>query len=182
MTNNALIIVDVQNDFCQKFGTKIIKPINLLIDYAKKNKWFIVTSQDWHSPSAFTQTSSTPHCLIDTPGADFPKNLEINNVLVIRKGKHNVGPKSYSAFNGDNLSLDKLLKENNISHIYLAGITAEHCVKATALDAIMKGYRTYLISDACQMANPQLETIFYQDITKLGVKIIKSSLFNIEKK
>lgn len=181
MVSNALVIVDVQNDFCQKFGTKTIQPINLLIDYAKKNNWFIVASQDWHSPSAFTRTSSTPHCLIDTPGANFPENLQIPNIPVIRKGKYSSGHKSYSAFNGDELSLDNLLKENHITHIYLAGITAEHCIKATAIDAIKRGYQTCLVSDACQMANPRFKSAFYREIAKLGIKIIKSSLFNIKK-
>lgn len=170
----ALIIVDVQNDFCPggklevPDGDEVIAPINRLTPYFE----YIVQTQDWHptnhSSFASNHSDKNPyetismdygkqvlwpdHCIQGSRGAEFHPELEtINTNLIIRKGFRS-DIDSYSAFyENDHVTstgLKGYLDSLKISTVFITGLATDFCVKWTAIDAIKSGYNTYLICDA----------------------------------
>ena len=176
---DALIIVDVQNDFCPggslaiKNGDTIIKEINKI----QKNFKYIVLTQDWH-PKDHTSFSTTnpgkevfstkkmpygqqviwpPHCVIGTKGAEFHQELNINKAnFIIRKGfRKNID--SYSGFFENDRAtvtgLDGILKSLKINRVFIVGLALDFCVQYTALDSAKLGYKTYVIKNATLPVN-----------------------------
>jgi nicotinamidase/pyrazinamidase len=172
-TNKALIIVDVQNDFCSggtlavPDGERIITTINKL---SKKFKRVIAT-QDWHPENHMSFSMNHPgkkefdivdyngtkqvlwpaHCVSGTPGADFHPDLAMNNVnLILRKGSN---PKidSYSAFKESDKTtvtgLEGYLKSLETKEIYICGLALDYCVFYSAIDAKELGFETFVIID-----------------------------------
>lgn len=139
----ALIIVDVQNDFCQGIskGNEVIEPLNRLIYFAKKNRWLVIASRDWHSKTALSNKNWNPHCIKGTDGAKFHPELKINSgVKIISKGKLGVGKISYSVFNCDDLNLQNFLKQNKVREILFGGLATDYCVRYSALDSVKMGF------------------------------------------
>lgn len=175
----ALIVVDIQNDFLPggklavPEGDKIIPVVNKLI----KNFDIVVATQDWHPANhvsfAENHQNKRPgdkiilggieqilwpaHCVQNTHGAEFAKDLEKNKITaVIQKGTDPMID-SYSGF-FDNArkketGLDNLLKSLGVNEIYIVGLATDYCVKFTALDAVSLGYKTHVIIDACKGVN-----------------------------
>ena len=153
----ALLIVDVQNDFCPggalgvKDGDKVVPVINGIIDRFD----FVISSQDWH-PSHSVHFGKWPvHCVAGTHGADFHSELDSEKIdLKLYKGTDNKDD-GYSAFEATNVSLSAFLQEHDIQALYVCGLTTDFCVKASALDAVKAGCHTYVITDAIAAVNAQ---------------------------
>lgn len=157
---DALIVVDVQNDFLPggalsvPDGTAILPVINQL---AHLPFGLIVTSQDWHPPEhASFKTNHhnglwPPHCVAHTYGADFPLGLHLpDHTQHVFKGTQ-AHQDSYSAFEArtnSGLLLDTILKQHGVTRVFVCGLALEYCVKATAMDAQKAGYKTVLLTDA----------------------------------
>ncbi len=159
----ALLVVDVQNDFCPggslavKDGDKVVEPINKMIAFAKANGWLIFFSRDWHPEvtSHFAKDGGIwpVHCVQNTHGAEFHPNLKVSG-FVISKGMRN-GENAYSAFDGNcnGVSLLMLAKSYinyGVEEFYVAGLATDYCVKATALDAVKQGFKVKLLLDGCR--------------------------------
>jgi nicotinamidase/pyrazinamidase len=151
----ALLIVDVQNDFCPggalavNDGDKIVPIINQI-----ENKFdIVISSQDWHPATTVHFEKWPPHCIAGTFGADFHPNLNTDKIdLKLLKGTGNKDD-GYSAFEATNVSLIDYLHENQVSELYVCGLATDYCVKATVLDAIKNGFHTYVITDAVAAVN-----------------------------
>lgn len=151
----ALLIVDVQNDFCPggalavNDGDKIVPIINQI-----ENKFdIVISSQDWHPATTVHFEKWPPHCIAGTFGADFHPNLNTDKIdLKLLKGTGNKDD-GYSAFEATNVSLIDYLHENQVSDLYVCGLATDYCVKATVLDAIKNGFHTYVITDAVAAVN-----------------------------
>lgn len=174
--NEALIVVDVQNDFCPggalavAGGDAIIPEINALLrDYAVR-----VLTQDWHpashasfadnhpggAPFSMTEMPYGPqvlwpvHCVQGTPGAAFHPGLDADlGDLVIRKG-FRPGIDSYSAFFENDRStptgLDGYLRSRGVSSLMLVGLATDFCVTYSALDAARLGFAVSVKMSACR--------------------------------
>lgn len=152
----ALIVVDVQNDFCEggslavPFADETVPIINKLMD--KFNT--IVTTQDWH-PAGHCSFKEWPvHCVRETRGAELHPDLKLpKNTVSFCKGMK-IDKDSYSGFGGTNGNLEigllSYLKAKEVDEVYVCGLATDYCVKATALDAVKFGLKTYLIVDACR--------------------------------
>lgn len=172
----ALIVVDVQNDFCPGGalavggGHAIVPVINALVPRYEQ----VVVTQDWHPKghASFasahhghepfdtiempygTQVLWPDHCVQGTPGAELHPDLEVTSAqLVIRKGWHQ-GVDSYSAFReADRETLTGLagyLRERGVEEVHVVGLATDYCVGWTALDAAAAGFRVSVIEDACR--------------------------------
>lgn len=151
----ALLIVDVQNDFCPggalgvKDGDKTVPVINNLMDKFD----VVISSQDWHPEDSVHFGHWPQHCVANTPGADFHPDLNTEKIdLKLLKGTENKDD-GYSAFEAANVSLSGYLHANNISNLYVCGLTTDYCVKATALDAVAEGFHVFVITDAVKPVN-----------------------------
>lgn len=148
----ALLIVDVQNDFCPggvlaaPGGDKVVPVINRLMEHFD----IIVASRDWHPKGSIHFNKWPAHCVENSFGASFHSDLNTKNIQqVFFKGTENRDD-GYSAFEATNLSLKKYLKQQNVNELYVTGLTTEYCVKESALDAVRNGFHTYVIRDAIQ--------------------------------
>ena len=153
----ALLIVDVQNDFCPdgvlavKDGNKVVPVINRIMDAFD----VVISSQDWHPKDSIHFEKWVPHCIAHTHGADFHPGLNTDKIdLKLLKGTNNKDD-GYSAFEATNASLSAYLNEKRIQNLYICGLATDYCVKATALDAINNGFHTYVITDAIAAVNVQ---------------------------
>lgn len=153
----ALLIVDVQNDFCPggslgvKDGNKVVPIINDLMDKFDT----VISSQDWHPEKTVHFKKWPVHCVAGTKGAEFHPELKTDNIdLKLKKGTDNKDD-GYSAFDATNTSLRDYLKENNITTLYICGLTTDYCVKESALDAINLGVHTYVVTNAIAAVNAQ---------------------------
>jgi len=151
----ALIVVDVQNDFCPggslavPDGDKVIEPLNRLIKEFLDNKEVVVKSRDWHKPTTkhFAAYGGVwpPHCVQETKGAEFHKDLiDDSRIVVISKG---LGDEDcYSAFDGTDLA--ERLKKENVEELWIGGLATDYCVKNTVLDGLKNGFTVKAITEA----------------------------------
>ena len=158
---DALIIVDVQNDFLPggalavAEGDAVIAPLNRLAALAFG---CVVATRDWHPPdhvSFAAQGGPWPvHCVQASRGADFPAALDLRPVThIVHKGTRR-GRDSYSAFfdnEGEfSTGLDGLLRALGIERVVIGGLALDYCVAATARDAARLGFETLIVPDACR--------------------------------
>ena len=154
--NSALIVVDVQNDFCPggalpvPEGDTIVPVLNIYIQRFIGRGLPIYFTRDWHPERHISFKSQggiwPPHCVQDTYGAQFHPRLFIpSTVVVISKG--GVPDKeAYSGFQGSDL-YDQL-KKRNIRQFFIGGLATDYCVKDTVLDALKAGFEAVFLSDA----------------------------------
>jgi nicotinamidase/pyrazinamidase len=165
---DALIIVDVQNDFVPggalgvPQGDHVVHPLNKEIQLFRNGNNPVFLTRDWHpaNHSSFQEQGGPwpPHCVQDTPGAAFVSGLTIpDGAIIITKGVK-IEPDQYSGFQGvdaDGNSLDERLKKMNISRIFIGGLATDYCVLNTVLDGLKYGYDTYVLTDAIRPVNVQ---------------------------
>ena len=157
----ALLIVDVQNDFCPagalpaRGGDRIVPALNRYLAEARARDIPVYASRDWH-PEVTNHFKAhggewPPHCIQGTSGAQFHPDLKLpGDAVVISKGDEPDRP-GYSAFDGHTVEGKTLLddlRDRHIGRVYLAGIATDYCVKATALDALHAGLQVHILSNA----------------------------------
>jgi len=168
--NTALIVVDMQKDFCEKGALAVPGAEDIIPTVNKYVKLFyghalIIFSRDWHHKQTAHFDRWPEHCVQDTFGAEFHEALLVPaNAVIISKGMGD-GDTGYSAFEGYrdagqtvdfNLSWI-LAHEHRIKNIYVCGLATDYCVRATVLDALRRGYETYLLHDAIKAVNKNPE-------------------------
>ncbi|HEX6184461.1 MAG TPA: nicotinamidase [Pyrinomonadaceae bacterium] len=158
----ALIVVDVQNDFCPggalavERGDEVVAPLNRLIGEFLERGEPVYKSRDWHPARTkhFTDYGGTwpVHCVQGTRGAEFhPELAEDPRVQVVSKGLGDED--SYSAFDGTTLAED--LRRRGVREVWVGGLATDYCVKNTVLDALREGFRVCALSDAMRAVNLQ---------------------------
>ncbi|MBF0555830.1 MAG: isochorismatase family protein [Nitrospirae bacterium] len=155
--NKALIIIDVQRDFCEggvlpaRRTGSLIKPLNKAIAWSVEHSVACIFTRDWHPPDHCSFTSQggnwPPHCVQGTSGAEFAKGLNIpDSTLVIDIEKDsNKASMSYSAF--ENTNLEHELRSLDVIDVAASGIATEYCVAATVLDALRYGFKVSVLTD-----------------------------------
>ena len=151
----ALIVVDVQNDFCPggslavERGDEVVEPLNRLIREFLARGEPVYKSRDWHPPTTkhFAAYGGTwpVHCVQNTRGAEFhPRLLEDPRVQIVSKGTGDED--SYSAFDGTDLA--ERLRAAGVEEVWVGGLATDYCVKNTVLDALREGFRVRALRDA----------------------------------
>ncbi len=140
----ALIVVDVQNDFCPggalavADGDAVVEPINQLA----KDSPYVVATRDWHPPDhrSFAEHGGPwpVHCVRGTAGAQLHPAIDPSQIDVVLDTGQAPELEGYSAF--ENTELERLLRERDITTVNVAGLALDYCVKATALDAKRAGF------------------------------------------
>ncbi|MCC6794658.1 MAG: nicotinamidase [Candidatus Hydrogenedentes bacterium] len=180
--DDALIVVDVQNDFCPggalavTDGDRIVPGINALLPRFDTR----VFTRDWHPADhcsfsdnpRFVDKSWPPHCVAETSGARFQPALEIpNDAIVIDKGT-NPAKEAYSGF--DETILANTLRARHIARVFVCGLATDYCVRATAIDAIKNGFKTMVIEDLCRGVYAETVKGAIKDMKHAGVQTIRS--------
>jgi nicotinamidase/pyrazinamidase len=198
----ALILVDLQNDFCfggalsVKDGNAVIPIANKLMDEFD----LVIATQDWHPANhesfaavhyfrrpgqvmdlyGLEQVLWTIHCVQGTFGAEFVQNLKEEKIDAVFQKGTDIKVDSYSGFfdNGkrNSTGLHDYLQKKGVTEVYVMGLALDFCVKHTAEDAIDLGYKTHLILEGCRAVNlnegDDEKTVQYLE-TK-GVNIIRN--------
>lgn len=156
---DALIVVDVQNDFCPggalavPEGEGVVPVLNRLI---RQGGVLVVATRDWHPPdhcSFQTQGGLWPvHCVAGTPGAAFHPDLDLTTSQPVIVSKAVTREReAYSDFQGTDLAAT--LRGRGIRRVFVGGLATDYCVKATALDARREGLEVFLLTDAIRAIN-----------------------------
>jgi nicotinamidase/pyrazinamidase len=200
---DALILVDVQNDFVPGGALPVPEgdAILPLCNHLSRGFGLVVGTQDWHPANHGSFAASHPghevgevidlnglpqvlwpvHCVQGTPGAAFVPGLDVSRVeRVFRKGT-DPAIDSYSGFfdNGHRKAtgLGDYLKQRGVTDVYVCGLATDYCVKFTALDAQNLGFNTFLVQDASRGVNvhPGDVDAAIEAMRKAGVRIIQSA-------
>jgi nicotinamidase/pyrazinamidase len=182
MDKAALIVVDVQRDFCEGGALaasntiSLLKPLKKFVDEARRRAMLVVFTQDWHPEkhSSFQENGGRwpVHCVAGQAGAELmpPLRAEAGDV-VIHKGV-GVNGAGYSGF--DETPLDRELREKGVTHIGVTGIATEYCVRATALDAKKAKFETVVLEDLIRAVEDKDAPKVLGELRAAGVKVEKS--------
>ena len=153
---SALVIVDIQLDFCPggaipvPNGDEVVPVLNKYVNLFLSAGALIVATRDWHpeSHSSFKSNGGIwpAHCVMNTRGASFHPDLNLpRDVIVVSKGEL---PDDSSYSNFERTTLLSNLRDRKTEKVYIGGLATDYCVKATVIDSVKLGFTTFLLSDA----------------------------------
>ncbi|KAJ1684035.1 hypothetical protein LUZ63_020775 [Rhynchospora breviuscula] len=179
----ALIVVDVQNDFCEggslavTGGAAVAAGVTALL--AGKAAYDVVVATKDHHVDPGAHWSDTPdfvdswpvHCEVGTPGEEFHPDLDTDRFdAVFLKGEHEA---AYSGFEGayDGAALAPWLRERGVDRVDVCGLATDHCVRATVLDAVREGFAVTLLSDLVAGVAPETTGRALAEMAAAGVDV-----------
>lgn len=176
----ALIIVDVQNDFCEggslpvAGGSEVAAAITRYV--ADHGYDHVVATRDYHVNPAghFSEapdyaTTWPAHCVAGTPGADFHPAFDVSAVEeVFSKGAYAAAYSGFEGASGDEVSLADWLAERGVSEVDVVGIATDHCVRATALHALEHGLAVRVLLDLTAGVARQTTDIALSELSAAG--------------
>lgn len=195
--SSAIIVVDVQNDFCEggalavAGGAAVAGRITELLDARGDAYAVVVATRDWHRPPPDTNaghfaldaepdyvTTWPVHCVQETPGADYHPALRLpGDTVHVVKGD---GRQDYSGFEGTALTdsgpaaLADLLRARDVTHVDVVGVATDHCVRATALDARAAGFDVRVLTDLTAAVAAPTTVAALTDLARAGVVLDRS--------
>lgn len=192
VTNRALIIVDVQKDFCEggalavEGGAAVAGRISAYLQTSVAEDYtLLVASRDWHNPPPDTNGNHFAiaiepdykqywpvHCVAYTAGSYYHQNLQVPRwTQHIYKGQ---GQADYSAFDGRtsfDTPLDELLKLHHVTEVDIVGIATDYCVYETAKSALVLGYKVRVLANMCAGVMPETSTSALETVESLGAEV-----------
>jgi nicotinamidase/pyrazinamidase len=177
--HTALVVVDIQNDFCPggalavADGDKVVPVLNKYIQLFRSSGGPVIYTRDWHPPdhSSFKTQGGPwpPHCVQGSEGAKFrPDLLQPAEGEIVSKADRK--DEAYSFFQGTDLAHRlrrlkyRLGLRGGIRALFVGGLATDYCVKETVLDALKLGFQVYYLDDASKAVNVKPED------SKLAVK------------
>ncbi|GAB2675032.1 isochorismatase family protein [Thalassiella azotivora] len=184
----ALVVVDVQNDFCEggslavAGGSAVARGVSAHLAAHAGDYAAVVTTQDWHhdpgdhfSDSPDFVATWPAHCVAGTPGADLHPDLDTSTVTAaFRKGAYAA---AYSGFEGTTVQDDvevglaDWLRSRGVRAVDVVGIATDHCVRATALDAAAAGLDTTVLLDLTAGVAPDTTRSALAELRAAGVTL-----------
>jgi len=181
--HDALIVVDMQNDFCQggalpaPGGEQAVHALNKLVTRFDT----VAYSRDWH-PQDHCSFSDTPefrdkswpvHCVQHTPGAEFHGDLIVPlDAQIFSKGT-DPDKEAYDAFQAEE-DLAAFLRDRQVRRVFVGGLATDYCVKSTALSALREGFETWLVEDGCRGVAPESTAAAFEEMQQAGIKRCRS--------
>ena len=182
----ALIVVDVQNDFCPggslavADGTAVVPPLNRLMKEFLDRGEPVFKTRDWHPAQTkhFEAHGGTwpVHCVQNTPGAEFhPDLIDDPRITIVSKGIDESAD-GYSGFDGTNLA--EILREQGVEEVWVGGLATDYCVKHTVLDARGAGFEVKALADAMRPVNlkPRDGEQAIEEMRKAGAEIVGAAV------
>ncbi|MGA3487327.1 isochorismatase family protein [Micromonosporaceae bacterium DT55] len=181
--SRALIIVDVQNDFCEggslavAGGAGVATGISRLLTDEPQRWDHVVATKDYHvdpgphfgNPPDFVD-SWPAHCVVGTPGSEFHPNLTTDRVEeIFHKGEHAAAYSGFEGHSGDGAHLAQWLRDREVTEVDVVGIATDHCVRATALDAAREGFATTVLLDLTAAVAAPTAASALEQLTAAGV-------------
>ena len=187
----ALIVVDVQNDFCEggslpvPGGARVASDIAVLLHHwtrqdPKAPSYDVVVATKDHHIDPGAHWSSEPdfadswpvHCKVGTDGAAFHPNLDPQPFdAIFLKGEHTGAYSGFEGRTGEGVSLADWLRSHEVERVDVCGLATDHCVRATALDAVSSGFTTRLLLDLCAGVAPETTKRALAEMRDAGVSV-----------
>jgi nicotinamidase/pyrazinamidase len=181
----ALVVVDVQNDFCEggslavEGGAATAGAISRFLATEGGGYAHVVASRDYHIDpgSHFSATpdfsrSWPPHCVVGTPGAQFHPDFDTGTVeAVFSKGAHAPAYSAFEGADGAGTSLGTWLRERGVDELDVVGIATDYCVRATALDAAAQGFATRVVLRLTAGVDPVTTAEALEQMRAAGVEL-----------
>jgi nicotinamidase/pyrazinamidase len=181
----ALIIVDVQQDFCEggslavAGGAAVAAGLSDYLAVRAGDYDAIVATRDHHvdpgehfSPDPDYQTTWPIHCLAGTPGADFHPALDTRHLgAIFAKGERAAAYSGFEGRDGDGTMLGDWLRARGIDKVDITGIATDYCVRATALDAHTAGFATTVIDDLVVGVGPETTPAAKAELLAAGIRL-----------
>ena len=182
----ALVVVDVQNDFCEggslavAGGAAVAAAISALL--ANSDYDHVVATRDAHQdPGAHFAAepdyvdSWPPHCVLGTPGVEFHPAFDTQKVeAVFDKGAHSAAYSGFEGADASGTSLAEWLRGNAVDEVDVVGIATDHCVRATAVDAVDQGFATRVLLDLTAGVAPATTQVALGQLRDAGVDLVGS--------
>jgi nicotinamidase/pyrazinamidase len=185
---NALLIIDVQNDFCEggalavAGGAAVAEGISQFLESSRGEFDHVIASRDWHDANStngghFSEkpdfVNSWPvHCVAESYGAEYHKNFDTDKVnFHIRKGQ---GKPSYSIFEGttdSGVSFEQLLEDLNVSSVTVVGLATDYCVLQSSLDAKKQGFEVTVLQELVAGVGVESSQAALTELAAVGCKI-----------
>lgn len=181
---DALLIVDVQNDFLPggslavPQGDEVLGPLNALIARCTRLGLAVVATRDWHPPGhcSFRERGGPwpPHCVAGTPGAAFAPALALPGSAIVISKADTADLDAYSGFGGTDLH-DRL-QAAGVHRLLVGGLATDYCVLNTVRDGLVNGYAVILLADAIRAVNvaPGDGQCAIDEMTRLGAFVLSS--------
>jgi nicotinamidase/pyrazinamidase len=187
----ALIVVDVQNDFCEggslpvEGGARVAAEIAVLLHHwtrkdPKAPPYAVVVATKDHHVDPGPHWSRHPdfvdswpvHCKVGTDGEAFHPNLDPQPFdAVFLKGEKQAAYSGFEGRTGDGRPLADWLRSHQVDQVDICGIATDHCVRATALDAAKHGFATRVLVDLCAGVSPQTTDAALEELDRAGVAL-----------
>ena len=181
----ALIIVDVQNDFCEggslavAGGAAVARSISSLLASGDHGYDHVVATKDYHiNPGSHFASEpdyarSWPvHCVAGSPGADFHPDLATGPVeAVFRKGAHAAAYSGFEGVDDDGTPLADWLRDHHVDTVDVVGIATDYCVRATAADAAANGFSTSVLLELTAGVAPGTTAEAITQLRDTGVEV-----------
>lgn len=152
---DALIMVDVQNDFLPggnlgvPDGDSVLPVMNRYLELFRRTGLPIYATRDWHPQNHCSFKAQggpwPPHCIADSEGAAFAKDLRMGEDVDVISKATTVGKDAYSGFEGTNLA--KRLRKQKVNRLFIGGLATDYCVLNTVKDALREGFQVLLLED-----------------------------------
>jgi nicotinamidase/pyrazinamidase len=184
---DALIIVDVQNDFLPggalavPDGDAVVEPLNQYVDCFSAAERPVFATRDWHPPNHCSFDAQggpwPPHCIARTKGAEFAEALALPGDAHVISKAMNEHHDAYSGFDGT--ALAQALRKLGVSRLFIGGLATDYCVAATVKDALAEGFTVYVLQDAVRAVNahPGDGERALEEMQRLGAKLTSLSEF-----
>ncbi|WP_405226473.1 nicotinamidase [Lentisalinibacter sediminis] len=158
---DALILVDVQNDFLPggalgvPEGDEVIPVLNKYSELFENLGLPIVATRDWHPEDHCSFEAQggpwPPHCVAGTKGAAFATDLDLHGDTKVISKAETPDEEAYSGFQGT--GLNQWLKERGVKRVFVGGLATDYCVRETVRDGLVNGYEVVLLEDAVRAVN-----------------------------
>jgi nicotinamidase/pyrazinamidase len=184
----ALLMVDVQNDFCPggalavPDGDRVVPVLNRVMDRFRSAGRPVYASRDWHPPdTTHFQDYGGPwpvHCVANTRGAALHPGLRVTpETIVVSKGEDRADH-GYSAFEGrtgEGRTLAEDLRDRGVSMLYVGGLATDYCVRASVLDAARAGLQVAVLTDAVAGIDAEGSRRALEEMQRIGARLTSSA-------
>lgn len=188
-SGSALVVVDVQNDFCEGGALQVSGGVDVAHSVARylrehgETYDLRVASRDWHvdprdhfSAEPDFVDSWPPHCVAETLGADFhpvvEEALSESPYLTVSKGMYSAAYSAFEAEDPDGQLLPEVLQVHGIEHVDIVGLCTDYCVAQTALDAARAGLHTRVLVDFTAGVHPGSTQQAIGRMKRAGIEVV----------
>jgi nicotinamidase/pyrazinamidase len=181
----ALVIVDLQNDFCEggslgvDGGADVAKRVTEYVASRGDEYELIVASRDYHvepgghfSEHPDFRDSWPTHCVVGSPGAEFHRNFNADGVDgVFSKGAYSAAYSAFDALDEDGCTLEQVLRERRITDVDVVGLATDYCVRFTTFDAVRAGFKARVLTDLAAGVSAETTAAALDEMASAGVEL-----------